>query len=165
MDGTATTDEATGTGARTDLWQRPGYLIRRLHQIHVALFIDECAAFNITPVQYAVMTVLRDRPGLDQISIANEAAIDRTNVADVLARLEDRGLLDRQVSTADRRMKLARLTAEGERVASDMEDQMGHAQDRFVAPLSPAERAQLMRLMSKLVAANNEYSRAPTKAG
>ena len=127
------------------------------------MFIEECAAFNITPVQYAVMTALFNRPGLDQISIAHEAAIDRTNVADVLARLEDRGLLRREVSASDRRMKLARLTAEGERIASDMEDHMQKAQERFVAPLSSEERSQLMALMSKMVAANNEFSRAPTK--
>lgn len=150
-------------GSQTDLWQRPGYLIRRLHQIHVAMFIEECTAFNITPVQYAVMTALLNRPGLDQISIAHEAAIDRTNVADVLARLEDRLMLRREVSASDRRMKLARLTPDGERIAREMEDHMQKAQEKFVAPLSPAERTQLMDLMSKLVAANNEYSRAPTR--
>ena len=157
-------EDMAGTGSRTDLWQRPGYLIRRLHQIHVAMFIEECTAFNITPVQYAVMTALLNRPGLDQISIAHEAAIDRTNVADVLARLEDRGLLQREVSASDRRMKLARLTPDGERIARDMEDHMQKAQERFVAPLSTGERAQLMELMSKLVAANNEFSRAPTRS-
>lgn len=163
MKETAAAAREDRTGPRTGLWQRPGYLIRRLHQIHVAIFIEECEAFNITPVQYAVMTILLNRPGLDQISIANEAGIDRTNVADVLGRLEDRGLIRREVGGRDRRMKLARLTAQGQRVAHDMEDQMLRAQKRLVSPLSPQERAQLMELMSKLVAANNAYSRAPTK--
>jgi len=151
------------TGSETDLWQRPGYLVRRLHQIHVALFIEECAAFNITPVQYAVMTILLNRPGIDQITLANDAGIDRTNVADVLGRLEDRGYLVREPGTRDRRTRLARLTDEGERVTRDMEERMMSAQERFVSPLSTDERETFMRLMLKLVQANNTLSRAPAR--
>ena len=56
---TAITESETNTGGSlTSLWERPGYLIRRLHQIHVAIFLDECAEYGITPVQYAVMTAL-----------------------------------------------------------------------------------------------------------
>ena len=40
------------------LQERPGFLIRRLHQIHVALFMEECAAESITPVQYSILTAL-----------------------------------------------------------------------------------------------------------
>ena len=67
------------------LWARPGYLLRRLHQIHYALFFEECAGFDITPVQYGLLTTLvaqsRSRPEL----VGRELGIDRTNVADVLA--------------------------------------------------------------------------------
>ncbi|HYB09490.1 MAG TPA: MarR family winged helix-turn-helix transcriptional regulator, partial [Alphaproteobacteria bacterium] len=69
------------------LWSRPGYLIRRLHQIHQALFLDECRTFRITPIQYGLLTVLSTHPGIDQVTLAAELGIDRTNVADVLARL------------------------------------------------------------------------------
>ena len=55
---------------RTSLWERPGFLIRRLHQIHVALFLEECREFDVTPVQYALMTALIVTPGLDQITIS-----------------------------------------------------------------------------------------------
>ena len=69
------------------LWGRPGYLLRRLHQIHYALFFEECAGFDITPVQYGLLTTLSLNPDLDQNSLARELGIDRTNVADVLNRL------------------------------------------------------------------------------
>ena len=68
------------------LWARPGYLLRRLHQIHYALFFEECARFDITPVQYGLLTTLSLNPDLDQNSLARELGIDRTNVADVLNR-------------------------------------------------------------------------------
>ena len=56
----------------TDLWARPGFLIRRLHQLHIAVFLEECAEFDVTPVQYAVLSVLYDGEALDQVSVAAE---------------------------------------------------------------------------------------------
>ena len=47
------------------LWSRPGFLVRRLHQIHAAMFAEECGAFNITPIQYGLMTILLEQPGLE----------------------------------------------------------------------------------------------------
>ncbi|NQU71531.1 MAG: MarR family transcriptional regulator [Rhodospirillales bacterium] len=148
---------------KSQLSDRPGHLIRRLHQIHVAMFLEECAAYSLTPVQYAVMTVLAHRPGMDQISIASEAAIDRTNVADVLSRLEERGIVSRQISPTDRRMKLAVLTDEGARITRDMEVAMQRAQDRFLSPLPADRRGEFMKLLADLVEANNAFSRAPAR--
>jgi len=53
------------------LWGRPGYLLRRLHQIHYALFFEECAGFDITPVQYGLLTTLSLNPDLDQNRLIN----------------------------------------------------------------------------------------------
>lgn len=150
-------------GSMTSLWERPGYLIRRLHQIHVAIFLEECAAYNITPVQYAVMTALLNRPDSDQITIAQDAGIDRTNVADVLARLEQRGLVIRRRSDADRRMRIAALTENGLRISRDMEHASLHAQEKLMEPLTPEKRETLMKLMTELVEANNDFSRAPAR--
>src|SRR5262249_18226655 len=61
------------------LWGRPGYLLRRLHQIHYALFFEECAGFDITPVQYGLLTTLSLNPDLDQNSLARELRTDRPN--------------------------------------------------------------------------------------
>lgn len=151
------------TGSRTTLWERPGYLIRRLHQIHVAIFLEECADYGITPVQYAVMTALLNNPGADQVTIARDAGIDRTNVADVLARLEQRGIVRRRAGTQDRRMRIAHLTKKGDRIARDMEQASLSAQARLMEPLPPEKRRQLMTLMTELVDANNDFSRAPAR--
>src|SRR5499427_8389702 len=122
------------------LWGRPGYLLRRLHQIHYALFFEECAGFDITPVQYGLLTTLSLNPDLDQNSLGRELGIDRTNVADVLARLARRGLLKRHRSKEDKRMVLARLTPSGERITAEMYDAMERAQNRLLQPLPPGER-------------------------
>jgi hypothetical protein len=59
------------------LWGQPGYLLRRLHQIHYTLFFEECAGYDITPVQYGLLTTLSLNPNLDQNSLARELGIDR----------------------------------------------------------------------------------------
>jgi DNA-binding MarR family transcriptional regulator len=147
-------------GDRLPLWSRPGYLIRRLHQIHHALFLDECRSFRITPVQYGLLTVLSTRPGIDQVTLAAELGIDRTNVADVLARLAARGLVRRASAERDKRVKLAFLTVEGARLTGKMYEGMHRSQERLIAPLSPAERRKFMAMLTRLVEASNQHGRA-----
>ena len=141
------------------LWARPGYLLRRLHQIHYALFFEECAEFDITPVQYGLLTTLATNPDLDQNSIARELGIDRTNVADVLNRLSRRGLIERRRGKVDKRTMLARLTPEGKRVTKDMYLAMQRAQERLLEPLLPAERHGFISTLIRLIDGNNHLGR------
>ncbi|WP_395448655.1 MarR family winged helix-turn-helix transcriptional regulator [Aminobacter sp. UC22_36] len=145
---------------RLPLWKRPGYLIRRLHQVHYALFFEECHEFGITPVQYGLLTILSGNPDSDQISLAQALGIDRTNVADVLTRLAQRGLVDRTRSTEDKRMVLARLTAEGEKLVAAMHPAMSRAQERLIETLGDDEREAFLATLLKLLEANNKYGRA-----
>lgn len=147
----------------TSLWDRPGSLIRRLHQIHVALFLEECSEFNITPVQFGVLTVLYGGETLDQVTIAHQLGADRNTVADVIKRLEQRGFLERPVSMMDRRTKLARITDEGHAFVDAVQPKMINAQRQFTEPLDPEEYDILMRLLRKLIRENNEASRAPMR--
>lgn len=149
---------------RLPLWRRPGYLIRRLHQIHYALFFEECAAFGITPVQYGLLTILSTSPGSDQVTLANALGIDRTNVADVLRRLEQGGLITRRRSAEDRRMVLARLTPAGEELVERMHPFMAKAQERLLSVLGREEREAFLATLMRLLEANNRYGRAPLKA-
>jgi DNA-binding MarR family transcriptional regulator len=141
------------------LWGRPGYLLRRLHQIHYALFFEECAGFDITPVQYGLLTTLSLNPNLDQNSLARELGIDRTNVADVLNRLARRGLLERRRSPEDGRMVLARLTRAGERLTRKMYRPMRRAQKRLLEPLLAQERNALIITLIRLINGNNHLGR------
>jgi len=141
------------------LWGRPGYLLRRLHQIHYALFFEECAGYDITPVQYGLLTTLSLNPNLDQNSLARELGIDRTNVADVLNRLARRGLVERRRSPNDARMVLARLTRAGERLTRNMYRPMQRAQRRLLIPLLPQERDALIITLIRLINGNNHLGR------
>lgn len=144
---------------RLPLWSRPGYLVRRLHQIHYALWQEECRAENLTPVQYGLLSALAIRGELDQTSLAEELGVDRTNVAEVLSRLEARKLVRRKENPADRRARLASLTVRGRELTAQMFAGMQRAQDRLLAPLTQKERDSFMATLARLIEANNEYGR------
>ena len=146
------------------LWSRPGFLVRRLNQIHYALFFEECKSQNITPVQYGILTALSLRPWLDQTEIGLELGLDRTTTADVVKRLQERGLVERRVNPADRRSRQALITKEGLRLMGLLQGGMIRAQQRLLEPLAPRDRDVFMKLLSQLVEANNHYSRATQRA-
>src|ERR1700733_16111415 len=93
------------------LWARPGFLVRRLHQISVAIFLDERAALELTPVQYGALMIVAAKPNIDQSTLAAELGVDRANAGDVLARMSKAGYVTRTPSANDRRFFQLKLTA------------------------------------------------------
>src|SRR6478735_11802401 len=85
------------------LSERPGFLIRRLHQIHVALFQEACGEFEVTPLQYSLLSALAVRKAADQTTLAADIALDRTTTTGALKRLAARRLLKRAVDKDERR--------------------------------------------------------------
>lgn len=144
-----------------NLADRPGHLIRRLHQIHVALFLEECGKFDLTPVQFGVLTVLVDGTVRDQVTIAAMIGVDRNTAADVIRRLAKRDLLERPDNPIDKRTKLAKITPEGRQLVEKVQPRMAKAQTRLIDPLSDEEYAVFMTLTQKLISANDHSSRAP----
>ncbi len=153
-------DSTEQTWRTRRLLDRPGFLIRRLHQIHTALFREECGDFDVTPVQYSVLSALAQQGEYDQVVLAQDAGMDRTNIADVLARLAGRGLIDRSVHETDRRMRRAKLTKEGRALLAKIDQAAARAHERTVEALPPKARERMLTDLAKLVLANNDIGRA-----
>ena len=147
-----------------DLDDLPGHHIRRLHQIAVAIFLQETEAHGLTPVQFAALQGIAAAPGVDQRTLARSIGLDTSTTGGVVDRLEARGLLERKVSPEDRRARLLGLTAEGQRLLAAATPDMLRAQQRMLEPLPPAQRAAFMAALRTLVKANNALSRAPSEA-
>ena len=155
--------ESDETGIFDQIWplaERPGFLIRRLHQIHVSLFSEECAAFGVTPLQYSLLSELMSRIEADQTTLANAVALDRTTTTGALRRLEARGLVSRSTSLSDRRAQRCRLTKEGIKIHNAMAGAARRAHESTVAVLSPAERQILTQLMKKVAIAHGQRHEA-----
>ncbi|MDE2200590.1 MAG: winged helix-turn-helix transcriptional regulator [Rhodospirillales bacterium] len=146
-----------------DVHDRPGHLIRRCHQIAVALFLDHCAAWELTPSQYAVLRSVEAVPGVDQTTLAGLAAVDRSNVARICAALEARELLHRVPDPADRRARRLSLTPAAIALLARAEAAVCRVQEDLLAPLPPAERPSFLAALRRIAQAHNEHSRAPLR--
>ena len=142
----------------------PGHQIRRLHQIAVAIFLQETEAHGLTPVQYAAMQAVANTPGSDQRTLAGTVGFDTSTIGGVIDRLEARDLIVRSASPNDRRVRLLTLTDSGRKLLAAAVPSMLQAQERMLAPLPKKDRAKFMRMLQVLVDANNELSRAPSDA-
>lgn len=147
--------------SRSALLGRPGFLIRRLHQIHCGLFLDETRDHTITPVQYSLMTALGTHGEMDQNTLAQEIGLERTSVAEVIPRLEARELLVRRQSTRDRRVKLVKLSRKGLNLLKKMDASVQRAHDRTLEGIPEDQRQQFLLQLIKLVEANNDQGSAP----
>ncbi|MGA8010498.1 MAG: MarR family winged helix-turn-helix transcriptional regulator [Thiomonas sp.] len=139
-----------------------GHHIRRLQQIAVAIFLQENQSHGLTPVQYAALQAVRNKPGMDQRSLARTIGFDTSTIAGVVDRLEARGLMRRNASQTDRRVRLLDVTAEGVALLDVALPAVLRTQERILEPLAPKERAEFLRILRQLVQSNNELSRAPS---
>ena len=141
----------------------PGHLLRRCHQIAVAIFLDECSVYDLTPLQFAVLIVLSEQGSQDQVTLGGEIALDRTTITVVVRNLEERGLILRDKSGRDQRSKIVSITAAGQALLNQVLPAVQQAQERIMSPLKPEESAQLLQLLEKLAEGNNALSRAPVR--
>lgn len=146
-----------------ELRSLPGHFARRVHQLAVALFVQEVGDLNLTPVQYSSLQTICNQPGIDQKTLANTVGYDTSTIAGVIDRLEARGLLVRTVSPTDRRARLITPTPKGLDMLEAVVPRMLKSQERLLEPLTKAERKEFMRLMQVLADANAELSNIPTK--
>ncbi len=134
-----------------DFQQAPGHLIRRAHQRAVAVFMEETAEFDVTPVQFAIVNALIDTPGVDQVTLAARVALDAATSGSVIGRLEARGWLRREVAAQDKRRRLLWVTPAGETAAHAMKPAVARVQERLLAPLTDAQASALVDLLGLLV--------------
>ncbi|WP_407177419.1 MarR family winged helix-turn-helix transcriptional regulator [Bradyrhizobium sp. STM 3562] len=146
------------------VYTKPGYLFRRMQQIAVAIFVEECKTFETTPVQYAALVAIQTHPGIDATRLSAVIAFDRSTLGSVIERLEAKGLIERKPASHDKRVKLLYLTRAGAKLLRDIMPSVDRAQARMLQPLKPADRKVLMGLLAQLVDLNNEASRVPLRA-
>ncbi|ULK95164.1 MarR family transcriptional regulator [Bradyrhizobium sp. I71] len=146
------------------VYAAPGYLFRRMQQIAVSIFMEECKAFDLTPVQYAALVAIHTHPGIDATRLSAVIAFDRSTLGSVIERLQAKGYIERKPAPEDRRIKLLHLTKSGAAILRDIIPVVECAQARMLEPLKPADRKALMGLLVQLVDLNNEASRVPLRA-
>lgn len=130
----------------------PGHLIRRLHQLSVATFTQKTqeAGFDLTQLQFAVLSVLEENPEIDQATLATLVDMDKVTIGDVVSRLEARTLIRRVVKKTDRRARTLTLTTGGKTLLADVRPLVIEIQADILGSLSPEERDSFMALIIKV---------------
>lgn len=147
----------------SEIHRMAGHQIRRLNQISQALFRERMASawVELTPVQYAALATLDERPGLDQASLAAIIAYDKVTIGGVIDRLAAKGLVDRRPSPTDRRAKALSLTPEGAALLDRVRPVVWALQDDILAGLTGEERSCFLDLLARLTVAAESASAAP----
>ena len=146
------------------VYTKPGYLFRRMQQIAVAIFMEECRAHDLTPVQFAALVAIHTHPAIDATRLSAVIAFDRSTLGNVIERLESKEYIERKPASEDKRVKLLYLTKSGAALLRDIMPSVDRAQARMLQPLKAADRKTLLALLTQLVDLNNEASRVPLRA-
>lgn len=150
---------------QAELFDLPGHLIRRLQQIAVSIFIGKCeaAGHDLTPVQFAALTTIRNHDGMAQTTLAGMIAYDAATLGSVVERLVQKGLVRREISLQDRRARSLHLTQAGEALLTAIRPVVLDVQEAILAGLTPAEQRTFMQLLRKATDAGNALSRVPLR--
>lgn len=147
-------------GLFIDVYDEPGHLIRRAQQIAVSMF-HSTMRNGVTPIQYCVLRVLQDHPGIDQVTLAKLCALDTSTAADLAVRLEERGLVRRMMPMKSKRYRVLQLTPEGATLVKRLIPSAYVLSRRLFQALNKKEQKVFLRLLKKFVHLNNQESRAP----
>ena len=116
--------------------------MRRLRAVHTA--------HDLKPRQFQILGLLHDHGGLAQRELMQEMDIDPSILVTLLNPLEVAGIVARERDPADRRRHIVTMTTDGAETLRAIESALDKADDDLFAALSPAERDQLQRLLTKV---------------
>ena len=134
------------------LMQKPSWLISEAARVAQRLRTDELDAAGSLGYHYRLLAALQEFGPASQASLSRHTGMDRSDVVAAVNELAARGLADRSPDPADRRRNVITITPAGTAHLQLLEKLLGRVQDQLLAPLSPAEREQLTRLLTRILA-------------
>ena len=139
----------------------PSHLMHRALQLALDIYAEECGADGLTQRQFAVLEAASLKAGLTQTELVRMTGIDRSTLADMVARMIVKGLLERQRSTADARANAVSLTEAGRLAHAAAKPKMAAADARLLRLLSSAKREALTAGLRELIRAGDEAAAEP----
>jgi DNA-binding MarR family transcriptional regulator len=127
------------------------HLLHRAGQRAADIFSEESRAGGLTPRQFAVLTAVSEQEGLTQTELVGRTGIDRSTLADIVARLLNRGLIQRRRAKDDGRAYAIKLSAQGAKALRDAQPGAAAADTRLLASLPPARRQDFLESLNLIV--------------
>ncbi len=154
--------EVTLTDAEKLLFTHPSHLIRLLQQKSWAIFLEEAAAFDITPPQYTALIVICEHSDIDHLSLGLALGYDRTTIGGLVERLAEKKLISRKVADHDRRARNLTITRDGRKMLNQLLPVSARVSDRLFHGLSVQEREQWQKMMLRLL--HEDHSSTPAQS-
>ncbi|MFI7031331.1 MarR family winged helix-turn-helix transcriptional regulator [Microbispora rosea] len=141
-------DERTGAARLRSLPTR----LLSLAATHSDRLVNEgLAAADARKWHFAVLATLEESGPASQAELSRRTGIYRSDLVSVINELTDRGLVERAPDPADRRRNVITMTERGRARFARLDELVTELEDEVLAPLGPAERDQLARLLARLV--------------
>lgn len=125
------------------------HLLRQLFQQHTSQW--QQALPELTKPQYAVMRSIAENPGIEQVALTEVAVSTKATLAEMLSRMESRGLVRRENAPADKRRRFIYLTPEGERLLASSIPVGNGVDQAFLGRLSAEEQTAFSALIRKMM--------------
>ena len=122
----------------------PIHLLHRAGQCAGDIFHAEMKDGDLTPRQLAVLVTVAHNEGLSQTGLVDRTGIDRSTLADIVRRMQRKGLLQRRRTKEDARAYAVKLTDEGRRVLRTAEPLAKRVDDRILEALPTKQREQFI---------------------
>jgi len=132
-----------------DLDSQIGYLLRRAHQRHVSIFVDQMLD-GVTPQQFAVLVRLKQMGKISQNQLGRQAAMDQATINGVVQRLSKRGFIKKSPCPTDKRMVLLEATEDAKKAMEAMIPIGMAITQETLAPLNDQEAEMLQSLLKKI---------------
>lgn len=130
---------------------KASWLVNQAATVAHRLTTDEFARSGARRYHYGILAAIDENGPSSQATLGRSTGIDRSDVVAVINELAAAGFVERSPDPADRRRNLITLTTTGKRRLRHLEDLVNDTQAVFLAPLEPAEREQLARLLARVV--------------
>jgi MarR family transcriptional regulator, lower aerobic nicotinate degradation pathway regulator len=140
------------------LMERVGFLLAMARGGAEAICMSALAPIDLHVKQFGLLTVLATEGPRSQQELAAWTRMDRTSMVALVDSLEERDLVRRERNPDDRRAYLLQLTPEGRRTQARALKLMHGAEQQLLGALSERERAELVKLLTKVAV---EVGRAP----
>jgi DNA-binding MarR family transcriptional regulator len=129
-----------------------GYRLRRAQLSVFQKFLAFFDEFKLRPAEYSVLVLIGDNPGRKQTEIAQVLGIKRANFVTLMHGLEDRGLVERVPSAADKRANALHLTDAGAAFLHTAQTRHAALEEETIVQLGgPEARNQLLALLDRLI--------------
>lgn len=125
------------------------HLLRHLFQQHTSRWQHELP--ELTKPQYAVMRSIAESPGIEQVALTSVAVSTKATLAEMLSRMEIKGLVRREQDPDDKRRRFVFLTEEGEALLAASQPVGSRVDNEFLQRLTPEEREQFTHLVRKMM--------------